>query len=347
MPEIEQQYCFTAPGQGNVWLFTLSNEKGTVVHISNYGAVITSFKIKMPDGSFNDIVLGFDKMEDYRGDFYLQHYPWFGAAVGRYANRVKNASIEIDGKRFYLSKNNGDNILHGGHEGFDKKVWQVVGSGSTPQPWLQLRYKSADGEEGFPGNLVTDIRFELNNENELSYEYTAVTDAPTAINLTHHSYFNLNNGQGDIKNHLLKINAHAILEQGEDLVATGNVLSVEKTPYDFNEFHLIGDGLHELDEYDKTYVVGENQQLLAELKSDKSQLMLQVYSTDPIVHFYSGKWIPEVTGKNGTAYKGFSGLCLETHIHPNAVNIPGFPNTILRPGETYRSKTTYKIITSI
>ncbi|HEX4877862.1 MAG TPA: aldose epimerase family protein, partial [Chitinophagaceae bacterium] len=332
MPEIEQQYGFTEPGQGNVWLFTLKNSRGTEVVISNYGAIITSFKVPMADGTLNDIVLGFDKMPDYRQEAYLKNYPWFGAAVGRYANRIKDASFAIDGKRYWLSKNSGNNILHGGHAGFDRKLWQVVASGSEPVAFLQLRYRSADGEEGFPGNLTADIRFELNDDNELSYRYTAVTDAPTAVNLTHHSYFNLHNGKGDIRDHLLKINAGSVLEQGEDLTCNGNVLSVKETPFDFTHFRRIGDGLNEVAEYDKSYIKDTMEGPAAELKSGDEKITLQVFTTDPVIHFYSGKWIPAVTGKNNTTYEAFSGLCLETQIHPNAINIPEFPNTILRPG---------------
>jgi len=339
-----RQHCFTNEAGEDIWLFTLSNALGTEVLITNYGAIISSFKVKMPDGRFNDIVLGFDDIKEYQGKEYLDGYPWFGAAVGRYANRIKDASFEIDGKRFYLSKNRGNDQLHGGITGFDKKVWQFVASGSSPYPYLQLRYVSDDGEEGFPGKLTVNIRFELDNENQLSYEYTAVTDAPTAINLTHHSYFNLKNGEGDIKDHQLKLYASSMLEQDENLVVTGNLLSVKETLFDFSEFRRIGDGLNELPEYDKSYVADKKGTLMAEVKSATGDISLQVHSSEPIVHFYSGKWIPTVKGKNGITYSAFSGLCLETHKHPNAINIPGFPNTVLRPGEVYSSRTTYKVI---
>lgn len=344
MAKTLRKHCFTNEVGEDVWLFTLSNSLGTEVMITNYGAIITSFKVKMPDGRLNDIVLGFDDIKEYQGKAYLEGYPWFGAAVGRYANRIKDASFSIDGKRFYLSKNSGNNQLHGGVNGFDKKVWQFVSSGSSPYPYLQLRYVSANGEEGFPGKLMVNILFELDNENQLSYEYTAVTDAPTAINLTHHSYFNLNNGMGDIKDHLLKLYAKAMLEQDEDLVVTGQLLSVKDTAYDFTAFRRIGDGLNVLPEYDKSFVASKKGTLMAELKSATGDMVLQVHSTEPIVHFYSGKWIPTVKGKNGITYRSFSGLCLETHKHPNAINIPAFPNTVLRPGEVYRSRTTYKVI---
>lgn len=339
------QYCFTHHNGGNVYLFTLRNDKGTEVFISNYGAIITSFKIRRSGGELNDLVLGFDKVEDYLAEDYVKQYPWFGAAVGRYANRIKNAAFEIDGINYQLTKNNNNNQLHGGHIGFDKKVWQFIAQGETPHQWLELKYYSHDGEEGFPGNLDVIIRFELKNENELSYEYKATSDKPTAVNLTHHSYFNLNNGKGTIEDHEVKIYSSTILEQDADLIPTGNKLAVKNTRYDFSKFKQVRNSTIKTGELDQSFEINKQEDLLvAELRSQESRVLLKVYSTEPIVHFYTGKWIPVVKGKNGNTYGPLSGLCLETQIHPNAINIPGFPNTALRPGETYHQKTTYKII---
>lgn len=347
----EKQYCFTHSSGEDIYLFALSNAKNTEVLITNYGAIITTFKIKQPDGSVNDIVLGFDKVEDYFSEDYLKQYPWFGCAVGRYANRIGNAKFEIDGIQYHLAKNRPHEHLHGGIGSFDKKVWQFVSQGEAPQPFLELKYQSADGEEGYPGNMDVLIRFELNDNNELSYQYTATCDQPTAINLTHHSYFNLNNGGGTIKDQEVKIYASNVLEQDDMLVATGNSVPVANTPFDFREFYSIGEGLNKIEEYDKSFIVDKKETpagsaelpLVAEAKSAQAKIKLQVYSTEPIVHFYSGKWIPAVKGKNGTIYGPCSGFCLETHKHPNAVNIPHFPNTILRPGEIYYQKTVYRI----
>ena len=338
-------YCFTHPSGGDVFLYTLQNDKGTEVFISNYGAIITSFKIRSSDGELNDLVLGFDKVEDYLAEDYLKHYPWFGAAVGRYANRIKNAAFEIDGINYQLSNNNNNHQLHGGHIGFDKKVWHFVAKGERPHHWLELKYYSPDGEEGFPGNLEVIIRFELNNENELSYEYKATSDKPTAVNLTHHSYFNLNNGQGTIEGHEVKIYSSSILEQDAGLVATGNLMAVKNTGYDFSEFKQVGNSTIKAEKFDQSFEIIKRKDLLVtEIRSPESGVLLMVYSTEPIVHFYTGKWIPVMKGKNGNYYGPLSGLCVETQIHPNAINIPGFPNTVLRPGETYHQKTTYKII---
>ncbi len=338
------KYCFTHITGEDVCLYTLQNTKGSEVVITNYGATVTSFKIKMPDGEVNDIVLGFDKVENYLAEDYLNKYPWFGAAVGRHANRIKDAEFEIDGKKYYLTKNRGNDQLHGGEAGFDRRVWQFVAQGETPQPWLELKYTSTDGEEGFPGTLEVIIRFELTSENELSYEYKATSDIATVVNLTHHGYFNLNNGKGTVEEHEIKIYGAAVLEQDENLVATGNILPVANTAFDFSEFVQIGKGLKRIEEFDKSFVTDKNSEaLVAEARSSQSGLHLKVYSTEPVVHFYSGKWIPVVKGKNENMYGPLSGFCLETHIHPNAINISHFPNTILRPGEVYRHKTTYKI----
>jgi aldose 1-epimerase len=340
----KQTYCLTHDSGKDILLFRLSNSKGTEVTITNYGAIITSFKIPTNNGLVNDIVLGFENIQDYFSESYLAGYPWFGAAVGRAANRIKDGTIEIEGKKIQLTKNRNNDHLHGGLCGFDKKVWDFAGQGDAPQPWLRLIHKSLDGEEGYPGNLEVSIRFELNEANELSYDYTAICDKTTIVNLTHHSYFNLDNGEGTIHDQEIKIYASSVLEQDEGLVATGNIIPVDNTPFDLREFHRIGDGLSKIEEYDQSFVVDQPETaLVAEARSKRSGALLQVFCTEPVVHFYSGKWIPVVKGKNGTIYGPFSGFCLETHKHPNAINIPHFPNTLLRPGETYSQRTVYKV----
>ena len=344
--QIEKQFCFTDSSGEDIYLFTLRNTRGTEVLITNFGAIITSLKIKLPGDRTNDIVLGFDKVEDYFSKDYLAEYPWFGCAVGRYANRIKNAEFEIDGKKYHLSKNRGNDHLHGGINGFDKKVWKIVSFGETPGSYLELKHNSPDGDEGYPGNLDVIIRFELNDQNELSYEYTAFCDMPTVVNLTRHEYFNLDNGNGTIEDHELKIYASKTLDQDDNLTANGKISSVVNTGFDFSEFHSIGQRMNKEDGYDKTFVLDDTKKeikLVAEAYSERSKTKLEVFSDQPTVHFYSGRWIPEVKGKNSIAYGPFSGFCLETQIHPNATNIPHFPNTILRPGEIYRQKTIYKV----
>ncbi len=210
--------------------------------------------------------------------------------------------------------------------------------------YLQLKYLSQDGEEGFPGNLDVNICFELNDDNDLIYEYTASCDQPTAVNLTHHSYFNLNYGEGTITDHEVKINSDKILEQDENLVTTGNYIAVDNTKYDFSEFHPIGERMNE--GYNQSFVIDKKADqltIVAEVQSKKSGVKLQVLTTEPLVHLYTGQGFPKLKGKNNIEYGPFSGVCLETQKHPNAINIPKFFNTVLRPGEKYHQKNVYKI----
>lgn len=338
----QQQFCFTHPDGEDIYLFTLSNSKNTSVLITNYGATITSFCIVQKDGSKNDIVLGFNDPGEYMEKKYLDANPYIGAAIGRYGNRIKNGNFTVDGKAYKVEQNLGRDHLHGGIRGFDKVAWKPF---SFSDDTLVLQYESKDGEESYPGTVEVKIKFELNNENELSYEYTAFTDMPTPFNPTHHSYFNLSNGKGTIEEHLVKINGAAILEQDEVLAVTGKFLPVEGTPYDFRQFRKINSNWNAATGYDQSFVVGDIglDAPAAEAYSEKSGIRLQVFTTCPVVHLYTGKYIPSIAGKNGNNYGSFSGFCLETQVHPNAINIPHFPDTILRPGQEYRHKTVYKL----
>jgi aldose 1-epimerase len=338
----EKKFYFSAKTGEDVYLFTLRNATGTEVLITNYGAIITAFRIKTIDGKYNDIVLGFDKPEEYMAENYLNHYAYLGAAIGRYANRIKNSCFSIDNTQFSVTPNMGKNQLHGGKEGFDKKTWDII---SFENNKLQLKYLSKDGEEGFPGNLKTIIRFELNDEDELSYEFTATTDKPTAVNLTHHSYFNLNNGEGSIDDTELKIYSSNILAKDEEAVCTGELIPVENTQFDFREFHSINERWEKEEGYDHCFVIdnkNDSLQLVAEARV--KEITLQIFSTDTSVQFYTGQGIGKLKGKSNTMYGAYSGFCLETQKHCNAVNVPHFPNTILRPGEKYYQKNVYKVI---
>lgn len=344
---VEKKFCFKHSDGEDVYLFTLTNKNGTEVSVTNYGATITSFKVKTKSGSFNDIVLGFDEVKDYLSENYLTHYAYLGAACGRYANRIKNGRFLLDGKEYQVTQNMGNDILHGGREGFDKKTWQVVSVNETPNPSLELRYISGDGEEGFPGNLEATIRLELSDEDELSYEFFAKTDKPTPVNLTHHSYFNLNNGKGNIDEHEIRMPASNILKQDEGLVCNGALIPVEKTKYDFRNFKAINKDWNKADGYDQCFIVDNKTgdiSLVAEARSLQSGITLQIFSTEPAVQFYTGQGLNIKNAKGGNQYVPFSGFCLETHKHPNAINVPSFPDTVLRPGEKYYQKNVYKII---
>lgn len=342
MVNTNKRFCFTHPFGEDIYLFTLRNSKSTEVDITNYGGIITSFRIRHRNDVVNDIVLGFDDPGNYLEEEYLKNYPYFGAAIGRYGNRIKEGKFSIDGKPFKVEVNLGRDHLHGGYTGLDKRVWQCE---SFSDDSLVLRYLSKDGEEGYPGNLDITLKYELNDNNELSYEYTAFTDQATPVNLTHHSYFNLDNGIGSIQDHCVKINGSAILEQDSWLTCTGKVLQVENTSFDFRKAKPLDRDWDPATGYDQSYVTDNVniQEAAAEAWSNKSGVKLQVFTTEPIVHLYTGKSIPSVKGKDGNNYGAFSGFCLETQIHPNAINIPSFPNTILRPGETYHHKTIYRV----
>lgn len=341
MSEITTQSFGQHANGKDVYLFTLKNESGTEVKITNYGAIITAIKIKKSDGTYNDIVLGFDDPTQYWSESYLNNYPYYGASIGRYGNRINGSSIIIDDTVYELNGQHPDYQLHGGLEGFDKKLWDVK---STQNEKLVLQYISADGEEGFPGELTVQIAFELNENNEFSYEYTATSDKATAVNLTHHSYFNLNNGEGLIKDHHLKIHASKYLEQDANYCTTGNLIDVEGTRNDFRNYRQTGKLPDPETGIDISFPLDQRgiEQVAAEAYCDEQDIKLEVYTTEPLVHLYNAYASPTIEGKGGTQYTSFSGFCFETQVHPNAINIPSFPNTILRPGETYQTKTIYK-----
>lgn len=342
MAEISEQEYGKHPNGNNIFVYTLQNNTGTIVKITNYGAIIMAIKIKKSDNTYNDIVLGFDEPAQYWSEAYLKNYPYFGAAIGRYGNRIDKASITIDGTAYQLNSSNPGYQLHGGVEGFDRKIWAKIPSASEE---LVLQYVSPDGEEGFPGELTTQIIFKLNDNNELSYEYRATTSKPTAVNLTHHSYFNLNNGEGDIHTHRLKINAGHYLEQDANYCTTGNILPVKGTRNDFSSFNETGKIENPENGIDISYPLDKTGIENVAAEAEFNGTTLQVFTTEPLVHLYNAYGSPEIVGKNDTLYKPFSGFCFETQKHPNAIRIGNFPDTVLRPGEEYYTKTVYKITT--
>lgn len=335
---------FQHEGEG-VYLFTLKNKRGVEISISNLGAIIQSFIVPDRSGKAIDIVLGFDKMEQYLDRDYIQSKTYLGAIIGRYANRIGNACFEIDGQFFPISANLPPHQLHGGNEGFDRKVWKSESIEQYPNAKLTLSYLSRDGEEGFPGNLNVKTSFELTEDNELIILTEAGTDKPTAINLTHHDYFNLN-GSGPIAEHWVMIPSTYYLGQDADYVATGNAHSVSGTVFNFNSSKQIEQDWDEWEGYDQSFVLDKEYRswgLAARAFSEKSRINLEVYTDEPTVHLYTGKYLNIKNGKKGMNYPAFSGLCFETQHHTNAINIPSFPGTILRPGEVYKQKTTYRV----
>ncbi len=344
MKKISQTSCFTHPQGGEVFLFTLRNAKGMEVEISNYGAIIRAIRFPVGQQKKIDLVLGLDTMEDYLSPDYLKAYPYLGAVIGRYGNRIGRGQFTLEGKDYQLASNNGPDHLHGGITGFDKKVWTLKEMGEDPHPWLVLSCLSPDGEEGYPGNLRTEIRFKLNDDNELSYSFDAVTDKTTIVNLTHHSYFNFKDGQGTIRDYALQIGADAILEQDDNFVTTGKLISVAGSAHDFKQMRRIDANWNEETGFDQSFV--RNQEGLlqpaAVAECGDTGIRMELFTSEPVVHFYTARWLGPLKGKAGNTYGPYSGFCLETQVHPNAINIPSFPNTVLRPGEKYSTRTVYR-----
>ncbi|MFN8486282.1 MAG: aldose epimerase family protein [Caldilineaceae bacterium] len=327
-------------------LFTLTNDHEVTVNITNYGGIIVA--VTMPDrqGKIGDVVLGFDTLAEY-----IDHNPFFGALCGRYANRIANAQFTLDGVTYQLAQNDGPNTLHGGRRGFDKVVWEATETSDAESASIKLTYLSKDGEEGYPGNLMVAVTYTLNNQNELRIDYAALTDKPTILNLTNHSYFNLA-GSGDNLNHVLQLNADRFTPVNSTLIPTGVLQPVEGTPLDFRQPHAIGERIGQPYEqlqlgrgYDHNWVVNGASgalRLAATAWEQSTGRRLDVYTTQPGIQFYSGNFMTDGVGKNGVPYHWRSAFCLETQHFPDSPNQPQFPTTVLRPGEQYAETTVFK-----
>lgn len=331
----------TAAGE-EVRLFTLRNANGMEAKITNWGGYIVSLKVADKSGRFADVVLGFDTL-----DGYLAKNPFFGCITGRYANRIGGAKFKIDGQEFNVTANSGKNHIHGGKIGFDKKVWAAK---KTPDG-VAFSYTSADGEEGFPGTLQCTVTYTLTEDNGLRIDYQATTDKPTVLNLTNHAYFNLaGEGSGDILGHELTIPTDQITATDDELITTGEIVSIKGTPLDFTTPHTIGERigadfkpLIQGIGYDHNYVLsGSGLKLAATVKEPKSGRVMTVRTTEPGVQLYTGNHLKEVNGKGGHVYKTRHGFCLETQHYPDSPNKPEFPSVILRPGESFQSTTIYQ-----
>lgn len=325
----------------------LTNNRGTYVMVLNYGTIISQFVLSNAKGEQQDIVLGFDNIAQYLSEDYLTNYPYLGAIIGRYANRIKNAAFKLDGIEYHLNKTNGEDCLHGGKIGFDRKIWDIVELKDQPHARVTFQYFSLDGEEGFPGDLAVQLSFELTNNDELILTYQADTDEATPINLTHHSYFNLSAKGENITQHLHQMNAAHYLEQDANFVTTGQLIPVAETAHDFRKAKLIAQDWDASAGYDQTYVLDKEYgslSLASKTSASDSGLSLHVYTTEPTVHFYTAKHLNVKNGKAGRTYGEFDAFCIETQHHPNAINIPSFPNTVLRPDEVYTQTTIYKVL---
>lgn len=329
-----------------VEVFTLTNANGLELRAITYGGIITSLKVPDRNGALGDIVLGFDSL-----DGYLKDHPFFGAIIGRYGNRIAKGRFLFDGQEYKLATNNGPNHLHGGPRGFDKQVWsaEILPSKNT----IAFRRTSADGEEGYPGNLEAEVTYTLTDNNELVVDYLATTDKATPVNLTQHSYFNLaGEGSGDILGHSLMLNADRYTPVDGTLIPTGELASVAGTPFDFRQPTRIGERIDQAHPqikngqgYDHNWVLNKKSNelsLAARVTEATSGRTLEVTTNEPGVQFYAGNFLDgKLTGKSGRPYPRRSGFCLETQHYPDSPNQPNFPSTILRPGAEYKTRTVF------
>ena len=347
---LKESFGTTAEGE-KVDVYTLTNRRGMKVKITNYGGIVVSLTAPDRNRKYADVVLGYNDL----GSYEKPPFPYFGAIIGRYGNRIAKGRFTLDGVEYKLATNNGENHLHGGIKGFDKMVWTVRQVRTTPTgPALFLTYLSKDGEEGYPGNLRVEVVYTLTHNNELKIDYTASTDKDTVTNLTHHSYFNLaGEGNGDILDHRLVLKANSFVPTDAGAIPTGELRSVAGTPFDFRTAHAIGERINQEEEqitigkgYDHTWVVNGRAGVLRQAAiayEPKSGRVMEVWTTEPGVQFYTGNYLDgTITGKAGKPYPRRSGFCLETQHYPDSQNQPKFPTTTLKKGATYRSTTIYR-----
>ena len=331
-------------------LYTLTNKNGIVMTVTNFGGRIVTLLVPDKNGKMNDVVLGYDSLQKY-----LKSGGVYGAVIGRYGNRIAKGKFKVDGTEYQLAVNNGINSLHGGPKGFHNQFWQTMPVKNGESDALELRYKSVDGEEGYPGRLDVKVTYTLTNQNEVVIDYEATTDKPTILNLTNHSFFNLaGEGVGDILAHQFIIYADSFTPVDDGLIPTGEIKSVKGTPFDFLTQHSVGErinGDHEQLKfgkgYDHNWVLNKKESgsltLAATVTEPTSGRVMEVLTTEPGMQFYTGNFMNgKDIGKSGKPYTYRSAFCLETQHFPDSPNHDNFPSTILRQGETYATKTIYK-----
>ncbi len=348
MTVIEKNKFGTLPDGREVNLFSLENSNNMRAEIIEYGGILVRLIVPLENGSFRDVVLGYDNL-----NYYIEDKNYFGALIGRYGNRIGGAAYTYRGEEFQLDSNPQGNCLHGGRAGFNKQLWSGRITEDKTGEALVLRYESADGESGFPGNLDVNVTVRLTEDNRISFEYKAETDQPSPVNLTQHSYFNLNGEDDDqILDHKLLINGDQITEINQRMIPTGTFTGVAGTAFDFRELKTIGQDINQSDKqlviaggYDHNWVLNQsdNEMNYAGMAvSGDDKLKMKVYTTKPGMQFYSGNSIaPAGPGKAERLYKDREGFCLETQYFPDSPNQDHFPDTILKPGELYNQKTTY------
>jgi aldose 1-epimerase len=350
---ISQKQFGTTPAGDVVTEYTLRNKPGSCVKIITLGGIITEWHMRDKQGSLADVVLGFDTLEPY-----LEVGPYFGAVIGRVGNRIANAQFTLDGETYHLTANNGSNNLHGGPVGFDKKVWSASTAEDANGPILTLQLLSEDGDQGFPGNLSVTVTYQFTHNDELIVDYFATTDKATPVNLTQHSYFNLaafsaENG-GDILNHKAQIFADHINAVNEAQIPVGDLMPVAGTPFDFRAPRLIGELINADHEqikngfgYDHNFIINQKSYkeltLAARVEEQTSGRVLEVFTQEPGVQFYSGNFLDGSLSGKGITYQKRSGFCLEPQHHPDSINQSQFPSIVLCPGDEYKTRTIFKL----
>jgi aldose 1-epimerase len=337
----KQAFGKTEDGK-SVDLYTLTNANGLKAEIITYGGIVTSLQVPDRNGKLADIVLGCDDVNDY-----AKKSPYFGALIGRYGNRIAKGRFTLDGVEYKLATNDGPNHLHGGKKGFDKVVWKAKPMQTKEGPALELTYLSRDGEEGYPGNLSCTVVYTLTNKNELKISYKATTDKATIVNLTHHSYFNLAGfSSGDILGHTLQIFADRFTPVDKTLIPTGEIKPVKGTPMDFTKPMAIGSRIKDVEGgYDHNYVLNSSDgslALAASVYEPKTGRVMEIYTTEPGIQFYSGNFLDGSLKGKGAVYNKHAGFCLEAQHFPDSPNEPDFPSVVLRPGQKYTQLTVHK-----
>ena len=339
--EINERVFGRLPDGREAKLFNLRNDSGMEVDITNYGGIVTSIRIPDRNREPGDIVLGFENLDGYLGE-----HPYFGAVVGRFANRIAGGRFTLDGKDYQLAVNNGPNHLHGGIEGFDRKLWTAATERTMDTVSLKLGYESPHMEENYPGNLLVEVIYTLNDNNELGIEYRASTDRATIVNLTNHTYFNLDNCRGDVLGHELMIDADTITELDEDSTPTGRILPVEGTCFDMRKARKLGEKIADTPPgYDINYVLNHDDgdlRRVATLYHAGTGRSMDVLTTQPGMQLYTSNYVEGILGKGGVRYDKHAAVCLETQVFPDAPNQPDFPSAVLRPGESYEQVTIYR-----
>ena len=325
------------PDFETIYAYELTNKNGFQLQVMNYGATITSLKIPLKNGEMLDVVLGFNSLEDYLRSFDLESAPYFGATIGRFAGRINNGIFKLNNTAFQLNNNNSNHSLHGGKIGFSQKVWEVKNVNLDKNPSITFAYFSKNGDENFPGDLTVEVTYTISEENELIIEYSAHTTEDTIVNLTHHSYFNLEGHDSSIVEQALSINSRKTLETTAENIPTGRFLNLANCPFDFSLPKSCPLKI------DNTFVLDKETQLAASLYSKKNNLKMEVYTTQPAVHIYvGGNCFDKIKGKGNANYHAQSGICFETQNFPDAPNHEHFPNAVLKKDETYLHNTTFK-----